>query len=154
MVKECCWFKHSNTAVRMMKNHYGNPSGTFNYVQGFLEYLTQNVAECNEKEPFLVQLESRTATVITEIAVYDFLSTSSENEAMDEFHSIMKVNYDIYLLGRPKRFLGWYFHHQTDVTIALSQGLIINKTLVYSNILHVNGKGSPYPKDKAYHVDR
>lgn len=83
MARACVWLEHCNTVVgRMVKTQYGNPSGTFYYFQGLLEYLTHNGAECNEQEHFLVQLDFWTGTMITAITVDDFLATASRKESM------------------------------------------------------------------------
>lgn len=70
-------YKHGNTVGILRLNLYGNPSGTYYYIDGLLEFLRGLRADMNEAEVCLVRLEMRSGTVITAVAVDDFLATSS-----------------------------------------------------------------------------
>lgn len=144
-------YKHGKSVGRLVKNQYGNPLGTYSYVQGLLDFLQQHGAKCNKQEPYLVPIEFRNGTVIAPIAFDDFLATSSTTASMDDFHRLILNKYDIKRLGEPKRFLGWFFHHKKDGTIALNQWLLIDKTLSDANMVHFNRNATPYPKDEANH---
>lgn len=86
----------------------------------------------------------QTGTVIAAIAVEDFLVTAYTQEAMEDFQNAMKPKYNIKRLERPRRYLGWKLHHHPDGSIALSQRLLIDKTMEEANMLNASGKRTPY----------
>lgn len=144
-------YKHGRTIGLLKLNLYGNPSGTYYYVDGLLEYLRQVHAQMNQAEVCLIRIEMEEGVLIMAVAVDDFLVTASNAKVMDEFYHVMKAKYDIKRLGRPRRYLGWHFHYAEDGSIALSQRGLIDKTLQDADMLMANGKHTPYPTNESYH---
>lgn len=91
-------------------------------------------------------MEFNSGSIISVIAVDDFLVTASAKEEMGEFYTLMLNKYNTKRMGRPKRFLGWIFQYKKDVTIALLQMQVIFKTFVDVNKIHFNGKILHTPK--------
>lgn len=87
-------------------NLYGNPSGTYYYIEGILEFLRKIHPKLNEAESCLIRVEMPPGTVIEAIAVDEFLVTAQTKAAMDEFYTKMQQKYDIKRLVRPTRYLG------------------------------------------------
>lgn len=133
-------------------NLYGNPSGTFYYMEGLMEFLGKLKATLNQAESCLVRIEMKSGTIVDAIAIDDFLFAAETKEAMDEFFQTMKERYDIKLLGRPTRYLGCHCHYEQDGSMALSQRLLIDKTLKHAGMLNCNGRHMPYPANTQYHV--
>lgn len=129
---------------------YGNPSGTYYYADGLLEYIRNMQAAINETEVCLINIKVQGAELIMAVAVDDFLAAASIMKAIDDFYDVVKTKFDIKLLGRPRRYLGRHFHYHKDGNIALSQRLLIDKTLKDGDMIHANGKYTPYTNDEAY----
>lgn len=125
-------------------NLYGKPSGTYYYVDGLLQVLKQMNIQLNEAEVCLVRLHLNRGTVIIAVAVDDFLDTASSEETMEEFYRVMETKYNIKRLGRPKTCLGWHFHYGADGGIAISEHLLIGKTLQDDDVMNANGRQTPY----------
>lgn len=53
-------------------NLYGNPSGTFYYIEGLMSFLAKLRAKLNEAESFLVTIEMNASTTVTAISIDDF----------------------------------------------------------------------------------
>lgn len=144
-------YKHGNTVGLLIKNLYGNPSGTFYYVEGILEFLKCIQAKLNDAEACLIHVKMPSGMVIAAFAMDEFLVTAEKLTTRNEFYNIMSTKYDIKRLGKPKRYLGWHFHHAEDGSIALSQRLLMYKTLQDAGLLDVNGKATTYLNDTLYH---
>lgn len=93
-----------------------------------------------------------TGTAIEAMEVEELLVTATSKQTMDQFHHIMARKYKIKRLGRPTRFLGWYFNYGPDGTIALSQRLLVDNTLADADMVQINGKRTLYSKDEKYHA--
>lgn len=57
MVRAGGWYKYGNKIGILVKNQYGNPSGTFYYVECLLTYLQKHGTKSNEQEQCLVRIE-------------------------------------------------------------------------------------------------
>lgn len=145
-------YKHGGTIGLLRLNLYGNPSGTFYYIEGLMAFLRKMHAQLNEAESCLVRLQMQAGTVIAAVAIDDFIVAAENTKAMDQFYAAMKERYDIKRLGRPGRYLGWHCHYTADGRVALSQRLLIDKTLKGAGMLNCNGKRTPFPADTPYHA--
>lgn len=143
--------KHGNTVGKLELSLYGNPSGTYYYVQGLFEFLRKHKAEMNQAEACLIRIEVAEGTIIMAVAVDDFLVTASTPESMNKFEDINKAKYKIKRLGKPKRYLSWHIHYNEYGDKALSQRILIDKTLNDAILIIVNRKGTPYPVNTQYH---
>lgn len=94
-------FKNGNTIGVLRLNLYGNPSGTYYYVDGLLEFLRKIKAQMNEAEVCLIRIELSTGNLIIAIAFDDFLAIASTLEARNHFYEAMDTIYDIKRLERP-----------------------------------------------------
>lgn len=106
----------------------------------------------NDHDVCLVKLVTETGVVIAAIAVHDFLATASTQEAMDEFYEFLNARYDVKRLGKPTRYLGWYFQYRKNGDIALSKQLLIDQTLAEAGMAGCNFKQTPYNEGMAYHA--
>lgn len=136
-------YKHGITIGKLQLHLYRNPSGTFYYIKGLLEFLRKWKAKSSQEEACLGEMKLKTGIVIMAIAVDDFLVTALTTTAMDAFHNTMFTKYKIKRLGRPRRYLGMHFHYDTDGSIAISQRLNIDKTLNDVGMVVANGKHTP-----------
>lgn len=152
MAKANGTFKHGKKVGILVKNQYGNPSGTFYYIVGLMEYLRKHGAIANEQEPCLVRMEFKSGILIAAIALDNFLVTASTTKAIYDFQNVMKRKYQIKRLGKPKRFLGWYFQYNNDGAVSITQELLSDKTRADVGMLHVNGTRKPYSKEESYYA--
>lgn len=62
-------YKHGNTIGILRLNIYGNPSRTYYYIEGLLDYLKKIRAQLNEAESCLIRVEMPSGMIIAAIAV-------------------------------------------------------------------------------------
>lgn len=86
------------------------------------------------------------------IAVDDFLAAASTPAAMDELYHFLSKKYRVKRLGRPTRYLGWYFHYDHNGDIGLSQKILVDKTLADAGMEQGNPKYKPYLDGVDYHA--
>lgn len=82
-------YTQGKTRVVLRLKLYGNPSVTYYYVDGLLEFLQNLKAQMNEAEVCLKRIELETGSVIEAIKIDDFLETSSTIETMNDFYEAM-----------------------------------------------------------------
>lgn len=78
--------KHGKTIGVLRLNIYGNPSGTYYYIDGLLLILRKIRAKKNEAEVFLIRIDLISGSVIAAISVDNFLATASTMKAMNGFY--------------------------------------------------------------------
>lgn len=122
-------YKHGQKTGILELNLYGNPSGTYYYLEGLFGYMKRRGFRPNDHDVCLVKLTTKSGTIIAAIAVDDFLAAASTKAAMDEFYHFLNARYAVKRLGRPARYLGWYFHYSENGDVKLSQRLLIDQTL-------------------------
>lgn len=126
-------------------NLYGNPSGTYYYLDGLMTYMKKRACKINERELCLVRMQTQNGAVILVIAVDDFLAAAESLQAIDDAYSFLNARYRVKIIGRPTRYLSWYFHFLPEGGITLSQRLLEEKTLKEVGMSNANGKLTPYP---------
>lgn len=104
-------FKHGGTVGILRLNLFGNPSGTFYYIEGLMAFLRKLKVQLNEAEACLVKISMPSGTIIAAVAIDDFIVAAETEAAMNEFYEAMKERYDIKRLGKPSRYLRWHCHY-------------------------------------------
>lgn len=84
-------YKNGKTVGMLKRNLYGNPSGTYYYIQGLLKHLRNIRAKLNEAEACLVRVQMTSGTVVAAIAVDDFLVATETPKAMNEFETALRA---------------------------------------------------------------
>lgn len=101
-------YRDGKTIGIILRNLYGNPSGTYYYVQGLLNHSRAINAKLNEAEECLVRVQMLSGAVIAAIPVDNFLVAEETPSGMDEFVCALRTKYEIKRLGKPHRYLGWH----------------------------------------------
>lgn len=144
-------YRHGNTTGILELNLYGNPSGTYYYLDEVLHYIWKKGYKSNDHELCLLKLNSPKGRAIITIAVDDFSVTASTPQVMDEVYKFLNRRYSVKRLGKPNRYLGCYFHYSQNGDITISQTLLVEQTLADAGMEQCNSKRTPYPDGIAYH---
>lgn len=116
--------KHGGTTFILEFNLYGNPSGTYYYLEKSFGHMKRRGLRHNAHNVCLVKLVTKSDALIASIAVDDFLVAASTQAAMGEFFEFLNANFRVKGLGRPKMYLGWYFYYSDNGDVGLSQRLL------------------------------